>query len=165
MIRWFQYAAFCPLLRMHGHREPHVGAGAGHSGGPNELWSYGDEAYAVMRSYLGLRTRLTPYLLEQMDHASATGVPPMRPLFLEFPDDPAAWAVEDQFLLGPDILVAPVTELGARQRRVYLPAGAEWTDSETGRRYPGGAHVVIDAPLDRIPLLVRDDARLPLSAG
>ncbi|MFF5289340.1 TIM-barrel domain-containing protein [Paractinoplanes globisporus] len=100
-----------------------------------------------------------------MDHASATGVPPMRPLFLEFPDDPAAWAVEDQFLLGPDILVAPVTELGARQRRVYLPAGAEWTDSETGRRYPGGAHVVIDAPLDRIPLLVRDDARLPLTVG
>jgi hypothetical protein len=59
MIRWFQYATFCPLLRMHGHRKPHHGDGAGHSGGPNELWSYGDEAYAVMRSYLDLRTRLT----------------------------------------------------------------------------------------------------------
>jgi alpha-D-xyloside xylohydrolase len=161
MIRWFQYAVFCPLLRMHGHREPYEGAGAGHSGGPNELWSYGDEAYAVMRSYLDLRTRLTPYLLEQMDHATATGIPPMRPLFLEFPADPAAWEVEDQFLLGPDLLVAPVTELGARQRRVYLPAGAEWTHTDTGRRYPGGGHVVIDAPLDQIPLLVRDDAQLP----
>jgi alpha-D-xyloside xylohydrolase len=162
MIRWFQYATFCPLLRMHGHREPHTGDGAGHSGGPNELWSYGDEAYAVMRSYLGLRTRLTPYLLEQMDHATATGIPPMRPLFLEFPADPAAWEVEDQFLLGPDILVAPVTEFGARERRVYLPAGAEWTHVDTGRRYAGGAEVDIAAPLDSIPVLVRDDAQLPL---
>jgi alpha-D-xyloside xylohydrolase len=161
MIRWFQYATFCPLLRMHGHRKPHHGDGAGHSGGPNELWSYGDEAYAVMRSYLRLRSRLTPYLLEQMDHATATGIPPMRPLFLEFPADPAAWEVEDQFLLGPDLLVAPVTELGARGRRVYLPAGAEWTDIDTGRRFAGGAYVDLAAPLDRIPVLVRDDAKIP----
>jgi alpha-D-xyloside xylohydrolase len=162
MIRWFQYATFCPLLRMHGHRLPHKGDGAGHSGGPNEVWSYGDEAYAVMRSYLDLRTRLTPYLLEQMDHATATGIPPMRPLFLEFPTDPAAWEVEDQFLLGPDILVAPVTEFGARERRVYLPAGAEWTHVDTGRRYAGGAQLDIAAPLDSIPVLVRDDSQLPL---
>ena len=162
MIRWFQYAVFCPLLRMHGHRKPHQGEGAGHRGGPNELWSYGDEAYRVMRSYLDLRTRLTPYLLQQMDHATATGIPPMRPLFLEFPADPTAWEVEDQFLLGPDVLVAPVTEFGARERNVYLPAGAEWTHVDSGRRHAGGEHVVIDAPLDRIPLLVRDDAQLPL---
>ena len=162
MIRWFQYATFCPLLRMHGHREPHHGHGAGHSGGSNEMWSYGDEAYAVMRSYLDLRTRLTPYLLEQMDDASATGIPPMRPLFLEFPADPTAWEVDDQFLLGPDVLVAPVTQFGARERRVYLPAGAEWTDVGTGRRYAGGDHVDVAAPLDRIPVLVRDDAQLPL---
>src|SRR5258705_2440044 len=147
MIRLFQYATFCPLLRMHGHRNPHHGAGAGHSGGPNELWSYGDEAYVVLRASLDLRTRLIPYLLEQMDHASTTGIPPMRPLFLEFPDDPLAWEVEDQFLLGPDLLVAPVPVLGARERRVYLPAGAQWTDPATGHRQPGGNHVVTDAPL------------------
>ncbi|MDQ1495046.1 MAG: alpha-D-xyloside xylohydrolase [Actinomycetota bacterium] len=163
VIRWFQYAVFCPLLRMHGHRLPHEGAGAGHRGGPNELWSYGDEAYTVMRALVELRTRLTPYLLEQMDHATATGIPPMRPLFLEFPADPTAWEVEDQFLLGPDILVAPVTELGARKRQVYLPAGAEWTHTDTGCRYTGGDHVVVDAPLDRIPLFVRDDAQVPLA--
>jgi alpha-D-xyloside xylohydrolase len=164
MIRWFQYAVFCPLLRMHGHRLPHEGAGAGHRGGPNELWSYGDEAYTVMRALVELRTRLTPYLLEQMDHATATGIPPMRPLFLEFPADPAAWEIEDQFLLGPDILVAPVTELGARKRSVYLPAGAEWTHTDTGCRYKGGDDVVVDAPLDRIPLFVRDDAQLPIKS-
>jgi alpha-D-xyloside xylohydrolase len=162
MIRWFQYATFCPLLRMHGYREPNDTGGAGHSGGPNELWSYGDEAYAVMRSYLGLRARLTPYLLEQMDFATATGIPPMRPLFLEFPADPAAWEIEDQFLLGPDLLVAPVTDLGARQRRTYLPAGAEWTDAATGLHYAGGAYVDLAAPLDYIPVLVRDDAQIPL---
>jgi alpha-D-xyloside xylohydrolase len=116
-----------------------------------------------MRALVELRTRLTPYLLEQMDHATATGIPPMRPLFLEFPADPTAWEVEDQFLLGPDILVAPVTELGARKRQVYLPAGAEWTHTDTGCRYTGGDHVVVDAPLDRIPLFVRDDAQVPLA--
>jgi alpha-D-xyloside xylohydrolase len=97
MIRWFQYAVFCPLLRMHGYRLPHNGSGAGHTGGPNEVWSYGERAYQVLRAQLDLRTRLTPYLLDQMDYASETGVPPMRPLFLEFPDDPVAWQVEDQF--------------------------------------------------------------------
>src|SRR5258705_320431 len=96
-----------------------------------------------------------------MDPPTADGFPPMRPLFLEFPADPAAWEVEDQFLLGPDLLVAPVTELGARGRRVYLPAGAEWTDIDTGRRHAGGAYVDLAAPLDRIPVLVRDDAKIP----
>ncbi len=86
----------------------------------------------------------------------------MRPLLLAFPDDPAAWDVEDQFLFGPDILVAPVTEFGARQRRVYLPAGAEWTHTDSGRRYTGGEHVTVDAPLDSIPLFVRDDAEPPI---
>jgi alpha-D-xyloside xylohydrolase len=164
-IRWFQYAVFCPLLRMHGHRKPHHGEGAGHTGGPNELWSYGDDAYALLRASLDLRTRLIPYLLEQMDHASTTGIPPMRPLFLEFPDDPRAWEIEDQFLLGPDLLVAPITEFGVRERHVYLPAGAQWTDPETGHRQPGGNHVVTGAPLDRIPVFLRNDASLPLSLG
>jgi alpha-D-xyloside xylohydrolase len=162
VIRWFQYAVFCPLLRMHGHRLPHIGNGAGHTGGPNELWSYGEQAYEVLRAQLDLRTRITPYLLAQMEHASNTGVPPMRPLFLEFPDDPEAWTVEDQFLLGPDVLVAPVTELGVRERRVYLPRGVTWTDTTTGRRYVGGSRVTVDAPLERIPVFVRDDADIPL---
>src|SRR5258707_15412223 len=106
-----------------------------------------------MRSSVRLGAGLTPSLLEQMDHATATGIPPMRPLFLEFPADPAAWEVEDQFLLGPDLLVAPVTDLGARQRRVYLPAGAEWTDVGTGHRYAGGAYLDLAAPPHPIPLL------------
>jgi len=141
VIRWFQYAVFCPLLRMHGHRLPHIGSGAGHTGGPNELWSYGERAYEALRPQLDLRTRITAYLLDQMDYASQTGVPPMRPLCLEFPYDPVAAAlrVEDQFLVGPDVMVAPVTELGMRERRVYLPLDATWTDAASGRRTPEAA--------------------------
>ncbi len=66
-------------------------------------------------------------------------------------------------MFGPDILVAPVTEFGARQRRVYLPAGADWTHPDSGGRHPGGRHVTVDAPLERIPLFIRDDADIPLS--
>jgi alpha-D-xyloside xylohydrolase len=86
----------------------------------------------------------------------------MRPLFLEFPDDPVAWEIEDQYLLGTDVLVAPVTTLGARDRRVYLPVGSTWTDTGSGREIGGGNHVSVDAPLERIPVFVRDDAQLPL---
>ncbi|HYS35714.1 MAG TPA: hypothetical protein VEO01_08800 [Pseudonocardiaceae bacterium] len=86
----------------------------------------------------------------------------MRPLFLEFPDDPRAWQVEDAFLLGPDLLVAPVTEAGTRERAVRLPADARWTDAWTGEEHGGGQTVTVAAPIERIPLFLRDDARLPV---
>ncbi|MEZ0069495.1 alpha-D-xyloside xylohydrolase [Streptacidiphilus sp. MAP12-20] len=163
VVRWFQFGAFCPIFRLHGHREPRTSHGTvGDGGGPNEVWSYGPDAYEAITSVLRLRERLRPYIHAHLRDGEQTGIPLMRPLLLAFPDDPAAWEVEDQYLFGPDILVAPVTELGARQRRVYLPAGAEWTHSDSGRRYPGGGHVTVDAPLDRIPLFVRDDAEPPL---
>ncbi|GAA4993083.1 hypothetical protein GCM10025734_21870 [Kitasatospora paranensis] len=162
MIRWFQYGTFCPLFRLHGYREPWMRLGPGMTGGPNEVWSYGEQAYGILTEHLRLRERLRPYLQEQMRHTARTGVPPMRPLFLEFPEDGAAWQVEDAFLLGPDLLVAPVTEAGARERSVYLPAGATWRDARTGAVHPGGTTVTAEAPIDRIPLYLRDDARLPI---
>ena len=78
------------------------------SGGPNEVWSFGDEAYEIITNYLHLRERLRPYIMEQMAAAHENGAPPMSPLFFDFPEDEAAWAVEDQFMFGPDLLVAPV---------------------------------------------------------
>ena len=126
VVRWFQYAVFCPILRMHGHREPRGHFNAGHSGGPNELWSFGDEAYGILVEQLALRGRLHDYLMGLMHEAASTGLPPMRPLFVDFPEDPEAWHVEDQFLLGPDLLVAPVLTLGARKRR-GLPARRQRT--------------------------------------
>jgi alpha-D-xyloside xylohydrolase len=158
IVRWFQYAVFCPLLRMHGHREPREDFDAGHSGGPNEIWSYGPEAYSVLSEQLLLRERLRPYIDAQMHEVCRTGVPPMRPLFVEFPRDPTCWSVDDEYCFGPDLLVAPVLELGARAREVYLPAGASWTDTATGDSYAGGQVIEVSAPLSRIPVFARAGA-------
>ncbi|MCO6003486.1 family 31 glucosidase [Actinoallomurus purpureus] len=163
IVRWFQFGAFCPIFRLHGHREPRTSHGAiGDGGGPNEVWSYGASAYEAITSVMRMRERMRPYIHAHLRDGQRTGMPLMRPLFVEFPGDAAAWDVDDAFMFGPDLLVAPVTELGARQRRVHLPAGATWTHVDTGRRYTGGAPITVAAPLDRIPLFTRDDADLPL---
>ena len=104
---------------------------------------------------LFLRERLRPYVMEQMRVAHSTGLPPMRPLFLDFPADPACWDIADQFLFGGDILVAPVVTERARERDVYLPAGADWRDAWTGAPAAGGQWVTAAAPLELIPVYVR----------
>ena len=162
VVRWFQFGAFCPLVRLHGNREPTMPFGLDQTGGPNEVWSFGDEAYAVLRDLLFLRERLRPYIMTLMRAAAASGLPPMRPLFVDFPSDPAAWEVEDAFMFGPDLLVAPVTSPGSRSRPVYLPSGATWRDAWTDAPLPGGSVVSADAPLERIPLFLRDGASLPI---
>ncbi|WP_329371892.1 family 31 glucosidase [Streptomyces sp. NBC_00669] len=159
MVRWFQFAVFCPLLRLHGHREPREFSGPiGTGGGPNEIWSYGERAEAAMTAGLRLRERLRPYLHAQLEDGRASGLPLMRPLLLEFPGDATCWDVDDQFLCGRDVLVAPVLRPGERSRRVYLPAGAEWTHHATGVRHPGGAWVTVPAALESVPFFLRDDA-------
>lgn len=164
IVRWFQFAAFCPIFRLHGVRQP-VTAGPGRTGGPNEVWSFGEAEYCILRRYLFLREQLRPYILRQMRTAHETGIPPMRPLFLEFPEDPACWQIADQFLLGGDLLVAPVTEEKARQREVYLPAGAAWRDAWTGSSHDGGQWVTRAAPLDVIPVYLKEGASVGLFGG
>jgi alpha-D-xyloside xylohydrolase len=93
-----------------------------------------------------------------MSAAHTDGQPVMRGMFHEFPDDARAWDVADQFFLGPDVLVAPVLEAGARERDVYLPAGSRWTDAATGKVHDGGTSVRADAPLDVVPVFLRDGA-------
>ncbi|MGW7052287.1 glycoside hydrolase family 31 protein [Streptomyces sp. NPDC054887] len=163
MVRWFQFGALSPLMRLHGFRDPGMPLGPAMTGGPNEVWSYGERAGKILSWYLGLRERLQPYVLEQMRAAHEEGLPPMRPLFMEFPRDDRAWGVADAYLFGPDLLVAPVLDAGATSRTAYLPAGARWTDAWTGETYTGGDTVTVDAPLDRIPLFLRDGARLPVT--
>jgi alpha-D-xyloside xylohydrolase len=164
MVRWFQYGAFCPLFRLHGNREPRTATGWDQTGGPNEVWAFGDEAYAIIKDVMSMRERLRPYLHEQLDRAATEGLPAMRPLFVDFPDDERAWAVEDQMMFGPDVLVAPVTEAGARNRPVYLPEAARWTHVWSGREYEGGTLVVEEAPITHIPVYVRDGAKVPIAA-
>lgn len=162
IVRWFQYGAFCPIFRLHGQREPRMPFGLDQTGGPNEVWSFGPEAYERIRDVMLLRERMRPYIMAQMRVAHRHGVPPMRPLFIDFPGDEAAWRTDDAFMFGPDLLVAPVTEQGAEERPVYLPSGSRWTDAWTGRQYPGGASADVAAPMDRIPLFLRDGASLPI---
>jgi alpha-D-xyloside xylohydrolase len=161
IVRWFQYGAFCPLFRLHGNRKPFTDS----SGAPNEFWSFGEEAYEIIREVLFMRERLRPYVMAQMQVAHERGIPPMRPLFFDFAQDEACWAVEDAFLFGPDLLVAPVLHEGARSRRVYLPAGARWTDAWTDETFEGGQWITADAPLERIPLYLRGEARLPIRSN
>ncbi len=166
VVRWFQFAAFCPLFRAHGVREPGPLVGSGQTGAPNEVWSFGEEALSHIREQLLLRDRLRPYVMEQMATASTTGLPPMRAMFLEFPGEPAAWSLADQYMFGPDILVAPVTEQGARERDVYLPEGAEWLDAWTGEPVKAHGWTVAPAPLGRIPVYLRQGGALrSLSTG
>jgi alpha-D-xyloside xylohydrolase len=97
--------------------------------------------------------------MEQMATASATGLPPMRALFLEFPEEAPAWEVDDQYMFGPDVLVAPVTREGERMRDVYLPVGASWLDAWTGEPVENG-WVSAHAPLERIPVYLRQGGAL-----
>lgn len=166
IIRWFQYGAFCPVFRLHGDRVPAEeplgtsGGGMCYSGAPNEVWSYGDEAYAIFKKYMYIRENLRPYITVLMREAHEKGTPPMRPLFYDFPDDLAAWTIEDQYMFGPDMLVAPVLYEGQRERRVYLPEGAEWRATDTGKVYKGGCWICCTAELDTLPLFIKNTADL-----
>lgn len=143
MVRWYQYGVFTPVFRTHGHRKN------------NEAWTIGGDAYRHIRAAIFLRERLRPYVMQQMKLASHKGLPPMRPLFFDFADDPQTAAVEDQFLFGSDLLVAPITQYQARSREVYLPAGAEWIDAWIGTKFAGGQRILSAAPLEQIPVYVR----------
>ncbi len=165
LVRWFQYGAFCPLFRLHGWRNSslqHPEQSDPTQGGPNEVWSFGERVYDICREYLFLRERLRPYFMEQMHEASQTGCPPMRPLFFDFPADPSAAKVDDAFLLGPDLLVAPVLYPDTFSRPVYLPAGAEWVDAWTGQSFSGGQTREAPGALERIPLFLRNGRPLPI---
>jgi alpha-D-xyloside xylohydrolase len=162
IVRWFQYGAFCPLFRLHGNREPNMPFGLDQTGGPNEIWSYGSQAQVHLEEMLFLRQRLRPYVSSAMRAAAETGLPPMRPLLVDFPDDGGAWEVSDEYMFGPDLLVAPVAQYRARSRSVYLPSGARWTNAWTGEAADGGSTVTVEAPLAQIPLFLCDDATLPI---
>lgn len=170
LVRWFQWGAFCPVFRMHGERSPWYereqefidGVRQLTSGQDNEVWSFGEDNYEILKKYLFIRENLRPYLRETMDKCSATGLPVMRPLFFDFKDDPVSWETEDQYMLGDSLMIVPITEGGARERSVYLPDGAEWTDAYTKRKYSGGQRVVVPAPIDIIPVFIRDEAELDI---
>jgi len=161
IIRWFQWATYCPVMRLHGFRDPigkplgTTGGGKKYSGAANEVWSYGDEAYEIFKAYIFKREEIRPYITGLMEEAHKKGTPPMRPLFYDFPDDEKAWDNDDAYMFGEKYLVAPVMHAGLREREVYLPEGAMWKEEFTGIIYGGGTTVNAQAPLEIMPVFVR----------
>lgn len=148
-IRWFQFGAFCPTFRTHGTRRT------------NEVWSYGEEAEKILVKYLKLRYRLMPYIYSLAHQSTETGAPFMRALWMDF-EDPACADIDDEFLFGPALLIAPVVEQGAVSRSVYLPAGCQWYDFYTNEILEGGQTITADAPIDKLPIYVKAGSIIPM---
>ncbi|MGH9586553.1 MAG: glycoside hydrolase family 31 protein [Acidobacteriaceae bacterium] len=151
-VRWFQYGSFCPIFRVHGTR----------ANNQNELWSYGERAQNILTLYDRLRYRLLPYIYSLAARTTFDGYTPMRALAFDFRTDPKALDISNEFMFGPSILVAPVTEAGAKSREVYLPKGANWFDFWTGAPAQGGQKITRATPLKIMPLYVRAGSIVPM---
>ncbi|MNZ42531.1 Alpha-xylosidase [compost metagenome] len=162
LIRWFQFGAFCPVMRLHGNRLPREplykvnGEETEGTGAANEIWSYGEENYAIMKKFIVLREAMRDYTRELMEQAHKTGSPVMRTMFYEFPEDKKTWDLNTQYMYGSDLLVAPIVEAHTTSRQVYLPHGANWTNACTGEAFKGGQWLEVLAPIDTLPVFLRD---------
>lgn len=160
-VRWFQWGAFCPVMRLHGDREPRqpqygtTGGATCCSGAANEVWSYGEDVYKICKKYMEMREQMRAYTRRLMAEASEKGTPVMRTLFYEFPEDPYCWEVEDIYMYGDKLLVAPILESGAERRNIYLPAGYSWQDCETKVIYEGGQRVEIPVSMETMPVFLK----------
>ncbi|HEV8539101.1 MAG TPA: glycoside hydrolase family 31 protein, partial [Bacteroidota bacterium] len=148
--RWLQLGVFTPLMRTH----------TVFGSADQEPWSYGKKFEAINRKSIELRYKLLPYIYTQFYLASQTGIPMMRPIFFDYPDDRDTYWNEREFLFGDALLVAPVVTPGDITRSVRLPGGT-WYDYWTGKKYAGPNYVTVDAPIDRIPVFVKAGAIIP----
>jgi len=147
--RWFEFGAFCPIFRTHGHRPE------------NEIWSY-PTVEPILIQYDRLRYRLMPYIYSLAWKVSSNDYSIQRPLVMDWRTDVRTWNLGDQFMFGPDILVAPVHEPGVTFRNVYLPRAASWYDFWTGDAVAGDRDIQAPAPLDRMPLYIPAGSILPM---
>jgi alpha-D-xyloside xylohydrolase len=151
-VRWFELNTFTPTLRVHGQRPA------------TAIWEYGKAAEPILADFLRLRYELMPYLYSLGYQTYRSGAPFMRALFMDFPNDPQVAALTDEYMFGPAFLAAPMLDQGTTSRRVYLPAGTDWYDWWTNRRYSGGEWIDAAAPIERMPLFVRAGSIVPLGA-
>lgn len=162
-VRWFQFGTFCPMMRLHGEREPRsaqldIQNGMGcTTGAPNEIWSYGETVYQICKKYLLIRESLRDYIRIKMREAHEKGTPVMRTLFYEFPEDAASWQIEDEYMFGDRYLIAPVLYPGQTTRTVYLPAGANWKKMGDVSVLNGGTRIEVACPLSEIPVFEKVD--------
>ena len=162
LVRWFQFGTFCPVMRIHGNRGPReeiinkAGEVREGTGADNEVWSFGEKNYEILTKFIGVREKMRDYTRSLMAEAHEKGTPVMRTMFYEFPEDAACWDISDAYMFGSDILVAPIVRAKATSRTVYLPAGASWTLANTGDVYEGGKAYEIEAPIETLPIFLRD---------
>lgn len=154
VVRWFQFGLFTPIFRLHGCRLPFDKTYE--TGYANEVWSFGDKAYKIIKKYLELRERLKPYIASCFEDSHKNGSPIMRPLFFDYSNDENTYEIEDEFFFGPCLLVAPVLTEKSENRSVYLPKGKQWYDVWTGKECPSGISFIAEAPLDKIPVFTPD---------
>ncbi len=147
--RWFQFGAFCPMFRVHGTDKP------------KEVWRFDEPTQKILTDFINLRYHLLPYIYSVSWMVTDQGYTMMRPLVMDFQNDPEAQKAGDQFMFGPALLVNPVTQEGAQTRRVYLPTGTKWTDFWTGKVYDGGQTIDGAAPIEAMPLFVKAGSILP----
>jgi len=163
IVRWFQFGLFCPVMRLHGDRKRDQNQPVREaerlqpSGGNNEIWSYGERVYYILKTLIELRERLRPYIHKHMDITSVTGTPIMRPMFFDYPDDDVCYTLGDQYMFGDDILFAPIVNRGQTEREVYLPDGI-WVNVNDGKEYEGGRYVNAHAELDQFIAYVKKGA-------
>jgi alpha-glucosidase len=152
LSRWVQVGAFTPLFRNHSSIYTR----------DQEPWAFDEQTEAINRKYIKLRYKLLPYLYDLLHDGESNGLPIIRPLFLHYQNDVRTYEMNDEFLCGNNILVAPVVEQGARTRLVYLPEGNEWIDFWTKEIFAGGQYLVREAPLDLCPIYIKGGSVVPL---
>lgn len=150
LTRWIEAAIFSPLLRNH----------AALGTRSQEPWVFGEPTLSIYRKYLKLRYRFIPYLYDLFANEAKTGLPVMRPLVLNYENDPRVHNLNDEFMVGDNLLVAPIVQPSQTKRLVYLPAGT-WVDFWNHTEYAGQQDIVVDAPLDKLPMFVKQNMLLP----
>ena len=156
IVRWFQFGLFSPVMRLHGSRIRHFEPTPGlkePSGDPNEIWSFGEESFEILKKLILIRERLRPYIQKQTDIASEKGYPLMRPMFFEYPEDEICYTLDSQYMFGDDIIFAPVVNQGQTVKNVYIPDG-EWILTKDKKVHTKG-YYEITAELDEFIALVR----------
>ncbi len=150
LTRWYQVAFLTPFCRNHKDIKSY----------DQEPWRFGKYYEDIIRKFLKLRYELMPFLYTTLEEAHRTGVPVFRPLLLNYQNDESTLNLDNEFMIGDDLLVAPILKPDITQRLVYLPAGI-WYDFWTNKKYPGGRMITADAPLDTVPMFVRGGAIIP----
>ncbi|MGD1819136.1 MAG: TIM-barrel domain-containing protein [Pleomorphochaeta sp.] len=153
IVRWFQFGLYCPIFRLHGFRN----SWNLKKGSDNEIWSFGEKNYEIIKKYLLFRDVLRGYINEEAKKTVNLGIPLMRPLFFDYENDEKVEEIDDQFMFGEQIMVAPIVKEHQVSRKVYLPKDEVWINAYTKEEFEGGVEIIVNAPLEEIPTFIKKE--------